>query len=72
MAQVVCDFDQEVTSSVTYSSPIEDSDTGMLRSQQISTSSSQSSNGGDIAEWDSMGVVEGNLREECFKRITKD
>jgi len=62
MAKVVCDFDQEVTSSVTYSSPIEDSDTGMLRSQQMSTSSSQSSNGGDIAGTDSnqgAGIISG-------------
>jgi len=62
MAKVVCDFDQEVTSSVTYSSPIEDSDTGMLRSQQVSTSSSQSSNGGDIAGTDSnqgAGIITG-------------
>lgn len=30
------------------------------------------SNGGDIAEWDIMGVVDGSLKEECFKRITQD
>lgn len=32
MANVVCDFDQETTTSVRYSTPIEDSDTGLLRS----------------------------------------
>ena len=30
------------------------------------------SNGGDIAEWDVIGVINGNLKEECFKRITED
>lgn len=30
------------------------------------------SNGGDIAEWDIMGVVDGDLKEECFKEITED
>lgn len=30
------------------------------------------SNGGDIAEWDIMGVVGEDLRERCFKEITKD
>lgn len=30
------------------------------------------SNAGDIAEWDIMGVVDGSLKEECFKRITRD
>jgi flagellar M-ring protein FliF len=53
MAQVVCDFDQEVTSSVTYSSPIEDSDTGMLRSQQISKINSQTTTNGTIVGADS-------------------
>ena len=28
------------------------------------------SNGGDIAEWDIFGKVEGELREECYKWIT--
>lgn len=28
------------------------------------------SNGGDIAEWDIMGVVDGSLKEKCFKEIT--
>ncbi len=32
MANVICDFDQETTTSVRYSTPIEDSDTGLLRS----------------------------------------
>lgn len=53
MAQVVCDFDQEVTSSVTYSSPIEDSDTGMLRSQQINKINSQTTTNGTIVGADS-------------------
>ena len=29
------------------------------------------SNGGDIAEWDILGVVDGSLKEECFKKITE-
>ena len=29
-------------------------------------------NGGDIAEWDIMGVVDGNLKEKCFEEITTD
>ncbi len=33
MANIVCDFDQETTTSVRYSTPIDDSDTGLLRSQ---------------------------------------
>lgn len=33
MANIVCDFDQETTTSVKYSTPIEDSDTGLLRSE---------------------------------------
>jgi len=62
MSHIVCDFDQEVTSSVTYSSPIEDSDTGMLRSQQISKNTSQSTSNGDIVGTDSnqgAGIIEG-------------
>lgn len=29
-------------------------------------------NGGDIAEWDIMGVVSEGLKEKCFKEITRD
>ena len=29
------------------------------------------SNGGDIAEWDIMGVVDDSLKEKCFKEITE-
>jgi len=35
VANAVCDFDQQKITSVEYSSPIEDSDTGMLRSESI-------------------------------------
>lgn len=35
VANVVCDFDQETIDRVTYSTPIEDSDTGLLRSEQV-------------------------------------
>jgi len=34
MANIVCDFDQETIDSVKYTTPIADSDTGLLRSQQ--------------------------------------
>ncbi len=27
------------------------------------------SNGGDIAEWDIIGVVDDSLKEECYKKI---
>lgn len=30
------------------------------------------SNGGDISEWDIFGVVNGDLKEKCFKAITED
>ena len=35
MANIVCDFDQETIASVKYETPIEDSDTGLLLSQNI-------------------------------------
>lgn len=35
MANIICDFDRETTTSVKYSTPIEDSDTGLLRSQSV-------------------------------------
>lgn len=44
VANAVCDFDQQKITSVEYSSPIEDSDTGMLRSE--STLSENVENGG--------------------------
>lgn len=30
------------------------------------------SNGGDIAEWDILGVVSEDLKEKCFKEIAKN
>jgi len=36
VANIVCDFDQETTSSVTYESPVEGSDSGIIISQEIS------------------------------------
>ena len=35
MANIICDFDQEISSSITYETPIPDSDTGLLRSQSV-------------------------------------
>lgn len=29
------------------------------------------SNGGDIAEWDIIGALDSDLRQECFKEITE-
>lgn len=29
------------------------------------------SNGGDIAEWDIVGSIDGDLKEECFREITE-
>ena len=78
MAKVVCDFDQEITSSVTYSSPIEDSDKGMIRNEQITTTNSQSTNGGNIAGTDSnqgAGALEGvtgNISSEDSKSIINE
>jgi len=78
MSNIVCDFDQEITSSVTYSSPIEDSDTGMLRSQQTSTSSSESTSNGDVVGTDSnqgAGIVtglSGNYSSENSQTIVNE
>lgn len=35
MANIVCDFDQETSSSIKYETPIQDSDTGLLVSQSV-------------------------------------
>jgi len=35
MANIICDFDQETSSSITYETPIPDSDTGLLISQSV-------------------------------------
>lgn len=78
MAEVICDFDQEVTSSVTYSSPLDDSDTGILRSQQITKSSSSSTNGGTIVGADSnqgagaLDGVTGTSSSESAQSITSE
>lgn len=78
MSNIVCDFDQEITSSVTYSSPIEDSDTGMLRNQQTSVSSSESTSNGDVVGTDSnqgAGIVtglSGNYSKENAQTIVSE
>ncbi|MBP3284519.1 MAG: flagellar M-ring protein FliF [Clostridia bacterium] len=48
MAHVVCDFDQETIDSVTYTTPIPDSDTGLLRSQQTSKENLQNMDNGYV------------------------
>ena len=53
MANVVCDFDQETIDSVTYTTPIEDSDTGLLRSSQTLKENLQNMDNGYIPGTDS-------------------
>jgi len=48
VANVICDFDQETIDTVTYTTPIEDSDTGLLRSQQILKENLQNMDNGYI------------------------
>ncbi len=48
MANVVCDFDRETTTSVKYSTPIEDSDTGLLRSNSTLKESLQNMDYGSV------------------------
>ena len=48
MANIVCDFDRETTTSVKYSTPIEDSDTGLLRSQEVLKENMQNMDYGSV------------------------
>lgn len=53
MANVVCDFDQETTATVKYTTPIDDSDTGLLRSQESSKENLQNMDYGSVPGTDS-------------------
>lgn len=53
MANVICDFDQETIDSVTYTTPIPDSDTGLLRSSQTLKENLQNMDNGYIPGTDS-------------------
>jgi len=48
MANIICDFDQETSSSITYETPIPDSDTGLLISQSVSKENLQNMDYGSV------------------------